>query len=165
MKTAELPLRDIHLPAEPSFWPLAIGWWILLLVAVVVMVWLGYRSWLRWQKSRHLHSLFEQLEAILDPYQSQSDKTPLLQELSLFLRRFEKFDQGQDQAAALSGEQWIKHLNSRHQDQPFTPFASLLTNDIYLPKADFEVRDLVKVIKKHLQRAVYGKPKQEGDDV
>lgn len=165
MNTTELPLRDIHLPAEPSFWPLAPGWWVLLLLAVTVVAWLAYRSCLRWQKSRRLDNLLKQLEAVLAKHRSRGNKTQLLQELSLFLRRFEKFDQGQDQAAALNGEQWIKHLNSRHQDRPFTPFTSLLTNDIYLPQADFEVQDLTKVIKKHLQRAVYDKPKQEAANV
>lgn len=30
-------LKDIHLPAEASLWPLAYGWWLLALVVVVVI--------------------------------------------------------------------------------------------------------------------------------
>ena len=30
-----LPLRDIQLPDAVSWWPLAMGWWLLLLVMVV----------------------------------------------------------------------------------------------------------------------------------
>jgi len=34
----DLPLRDVHLPPQPSWWPPAPGWWVLLAVACVVAI-------------------------------------------------------------------------------------------------------------------------------
>ena len=42
-----LPLRDIHLPPDPSWWPPAPGWWVLLVVACVLLLagfWLYRRA-------------------------------------------------------------------------------------------------------------------------
>ncbi|MEP6880575.1 MAG: DUF4381 domain-containing protein, partial [Dokdonella sp.] len=32
-------LRDIHLPADPSWWPPAPGWWILAAILLGVTIW------------------------------------------------------------------------------------------------------------------------------
>ena len=57
MALATLVLRDVHVPASPSWWPLAPGWWLVvaavLLVAVGVVAWRVHRhrrrqAWLRW---------------------------------------------------------------------------------------------------------------------
>lgn len=36
MSTA-LPLRDVHLPPEPAWWPLAPGWWIVVGILVLLL--------------------------------------------------------------------------------------------------------------------------------
>ncbi len=45
-------LRDIHLPADPEWWPPAPGWWILALIAGVVLVYGVWRLIARWQRFR-----------------------------------------------------------------------------------------------------------------
>lgn len=56
-----LPLRDIHLPPDPSWWPPAPGWWLVLALAVVLLVtaYLFYRRARRariW-RARVLHEI------------------------------------------------------------------------------------------------------------
>ncbi len=57
MDPSQLVLRDVHLPASPSWWPPAPGWWIvaaivLVLIAVPLIVSLRrrrrMRRWARW---------------------------------------------------------------------------------------------------------------------
>ena len=35
-------LKPLHLPPDPSWWPPAIGWWVLLLVLVILTAWTVY---------------------------------------------------------------------------------------------------------------------------
>ena len=66
----ELPLRDIHLPGEPSWWPPAPGWWLLAAV-LLVLLFLAVRWGLRrWRARQRLHALqfeFDQAAAIAEP--------------------------------------------------------------------------------------------------
>ena len=45
MEENALPLKDLHLPAEIGWWPLAPGWWgviaVLAVVAAAVILWVG----------------------------------------------------------------------------------------------------------------------------
>ncbi|WP_297483600.1 DUF4381 domain-containing protein [uncultured Photobacterium sp.] len=38
-----LPLADIHLHTEPSFWPLAWGWWAVIIVSLILISLVSYR--------------------------------------------------------------------------------------------------------------------------
>lgn len=47
-------LRDIHLPPSPSWWPLAPGWWFLIVLALLALLAMGLAIWwLRRQRRRH----------------------------------------------------------------------------------------------------------------
>ncbi|HPY40873.1 MAG TPA: DUF4381 domain-containing protein, partial [Thiolinea sp.] len=73
MNPTELPLRDIHLPPEISWWPLAWGWWALLALVVLILVMLF--NWWRQRSSSQQHvnlsaqaSALKELERIEQQY-------------------------------------------------------------------------------------------------
>ena len=48
-----LQLRDIHLPADPGWWPPAPGWWLLAAVLVALLAWAVVFGWRRVQVRPH----------------------------------------------------------------------------------------------------------------
>lgn len=51
MQQAALPLEDIILPPAISWWPLAWGWWALIVLSLIILAALVY-GWLSWRKRR-----------------------------------------------------------------------------------------------------------------
>ena len=99
-------LRDIHLPAEPSWWPPAPGWWVvggLLLVALLAGFW-----W--WQRRRRTRAgqrrVVHELDQIVRSY--AADSAARLNALHQLLRRVAR--QHEPMAGQQRGEAWRKTL-------------------------------------------------------
>src|SRR5690554_8029461 len=62
MNQQPLPLDDIILPAAVSYWPLAWGWWLAIVIAITLI--LGLSFWLvkHLEYKRHLKGATEALE-------------------------------------------------------------------------------------------------------
>ncbi len=107
-----LPLRDIHLPDPVSWWPLAIGWWLLLalLVLLPIIIWAIQKLIAR----RRLRKLaLAELNSIEANFGQHQNSQQLVSEISVLLRRiciscFPRHD-----VAGLNGEAWIHFLNSQ----------------------------------------------------
>ena len=86
MQPEPLPLRDIHLPAPVSWWPLADGWWLcvaLLLLAAVALAW-----WWRGTPSRRARrAALAELAAIENDYARDGEGHACAQAVSRLLRR------------------------------------------------------------------------------
>lgn len=86
MATPTLELRDIHLPAPVSWWPLAPGWW--LLVGVVLLATLGLVLWRRGASTRRLRrAALAELGAIEAAYATAGDGHACAAALSRLLHR------------------------------------------------------------------------------
>ncbi|RYZ71599.1 MAG: DUF4381 family protein [Lysobacteraceae bacterium] len=103
MQGAELVLRDVHLPATPSWWPPAPGWWwvigaLLLLGAVV----LG-RAW--WNRRRRvaMQQLFDEAVA------AAGGAPERIAAMSELLRRASR--RRDARADRLQGDDWLRFLD------------------------------------------------------
>ncbi len=98
-------LKGLHLPEPISWWPLAIGWWILIavfLIATIVGIWwfVNRRGRLKKSVLMELHNLPTD-----DPVQFSSG-------LSALLRRVAIYRYGQSHSVRnLSGEAWADFLS------------------------------------------------------
>ncbi len=132
---AQLPLRDIHLPAPIPWWPPAPGWWLLL--GLLLLGLLLYALW-RWIQRRRLlitlaHQEWKSIEA---RFQASGNHQQLAAELSALLRRVALARFPRAEVAALSGEAWLEFLDQTNPQRPFSQGAGrAITEWAYDPKA------------------------------
>ncbi len=109
--TPILPLRDLHLPEPPGFWPPAPGWWLVFggLLLVLVLAWvLGKRR----KRLRYRRAALRQLAKL--ERQKLADRD-LLVRVSSLLRRAALAAFPQSGCAGLQGENWLLFLDAHDQ--------------------------------------------------
>jgi hypothetical protein len=106
---SQLGLRDIHLPGDISWWPLAFGWW--LLGAVILTV--GIVFLIRHNRLRRHRAAYCSLRKTIDAIDAGADPSACALEASTILRRF-AMTMAQDAAAVagLVGDRWLAYLDS-----------------------------------------------------
>ncbi len=98
----DLPLRDIHLPAAVSWWPLAPGWWLLLGLVLGLLVAL----FLRLRGLRARRAGLRSLSAIARDYSSHGNTQRLATDVSTLLRRVCLTYRPRETVAGLTGKAW-----------------------------------------------------------
>lgn len=138
MSPLDLPLRDVHEPAAPSWWPPAPGWWGVfgVLLAVVAVL-----AWWRWRRARRLRlaaRLFDYAVAAAD---TPTEKVAAISEL---LRRAAR---RRDPAAdTLDGDDWLRLLDSGLPQPVFADGPGLLLLDgAFRPKVDENAVEALRI--------------------
>lgn len=142
----DLPLRDIHLPEAVSWWPPAIGWWLIpLLILAGIAVYFIYKKFYG-RTPRHVNYkpiALQQLEQIRQHHKDTAS-TALLRELSSLLRRIALSYYPRESTASLTGERWFEQLNQLCPDARFTQQQQqLLSRAAYQPQAEFDAADII----------------------
>ena len=135
------PLRDIHDSLGHPWWPLAPGWWLvlLLLVALAALIWRSRRARLllpalpllrigdwRWDARRELQRLRRRREASLKARLSQ---------LAELLKRIAMARHGRAACAGLHGSAWLAWLSAHDPDGfDWRQQGKLLTRAPYAPE-------------------------------
>ncbi len=118
-------LRDIHLPDGVSIFPLAYGWWLILL-ALLAIVSLYYIVRLLYIKSKKRYAL--RLLASASEQKSLNSAASM----SEILRRICIYKY--PQAIVLIGQQWVDFLNDHSKSKLDKKTAELLIEAPYLPE-------------------------------
>lgn len=141
-------LRDIHLPAEPGWWPPAPGWWVLaaLVLLAAVLLW---RAWARRRSlARERTALVDEFDALLRRHPDSAGAR--IADISLFLRRAGK--RYAPAAHALRDEDWLRFLDADDPARPFSTGAGrILIDGPYRPHvAPAEVDALADAVRARL---------------
>ena len=151
--TTEGPvLRDIHLPADPSWWPPAPGWWLLgaLLIVFAIIVVRRLRAANRARRWRRL--IVAELDPITSRHAAAPDDARLAGELSVLLRRAARvLDPA---SASLRGEAWLRFLDARLGGDAFERGAGRALLDAPWRKAaQFDATALIALARRWLEHA------------
>lgn len=135
-------LRDIHLPAPVSIWPLAPGWWLLLALAagLAVAAGFGWRYWVRHRRyRRHALRQLAQLEQ-----QTLSDRE-YLDLLALLVKHTALCHD--PAAASLAGWQWQQQLQTAMPADA----ARLIAVDRYQPQQTIDRAQLGDAVRQWIR--------------
>ncbi len=162
MDPTEIPLRDLHLPIDIGWWPLAPGWWVLVGLAIAGIVYLLYLGWLRYRRNRPRRVALKQLSGLHWDFEYGADPVTLASELSELTRRAMLAYAPRDKIAGLTGSRWLEWLD-RGLDAPlFTEGAGRLLESLpYVDPAEvseenIDLRGLLDAVKIRLKRPVPG---------
>ena len=125
---AQLPLRDVHLPAAPGWWPLAPGWWLLIGVVTLIAVVVLAMYFIRRRRLQRWMSLFDrQLQAAAQGPAKLAAASELLRRAA---RRLDP------QAVQLQGEAWLHFLDGPKGDDFSSGDGRLLLDGGFRPQLE-----------------------------
>lgn len=140
----ELPLRDIHLPEPISWWPPAPGWWLLLILAIGLAVFIP--CFFRWLKEKPINTLAKKEFKIIEiNFQEHQDGILLVRDISIFLRRVLMSYEGREKAASPTGDDWLDKLNALTPENYFKDsLGESLLQAPYQQQGHINPQDLLK---------------------
>jgi hypothetical protein len=104
-------LRDLHPPPAPSGWPLAPGWWAVLVLVVVLLV-VSIRYGPPWWRRRKLRRwLIAKLEDIARRHRAGAPANATVADISSLLRLAALARYPERELAGLHGTDWVAFLD------------------------------------------------------
>lgn len=142
----QLPLRDIHLPDPVSWWPPAIGWWLLSAAVILIAfsLWAVVRRMTPWRRRKKLLYLAaKELDRIEQEYDTTRDGRTALQRLSILMRRVSMSIFGRRAVAGVCGQRWADWLaNAIRLDSARAGCIRVLVEGPYRPTDPDELPEL-----------------------
>lgn len=160
---ATLPLRDIHLPDPVFWWPLAPGWWILLLLIIVtgsLIVFFIRRR--RNHRSSAVYLAKQELERIKNEFVLNQDKLILVKELSELIRRLSISISKREEAASLTGQDWLNFLDQYTENKLFSSgIGRIFLEAPYQARPDYKSNELISLISSWIESVSSSKRNQK----
>ncbi|MGK0271279.1 MAG: hypothetical protein ACI88H_001937 [Cocleimonas sp.] len=125
----QLPqLKDIHLPDTPDIWPLALGWWLLLLLTLGLVVWIFLKAKKQLNIKKHKRMLFDELAQLEKKLKDSPNKNHVA-EANILLRRLALVYYPTKKVASLTGSDWLTFLDETGNTRNFTRGAGRILID------------------------------------
>ncbi len=131
-------LRDIHAAPAVSWWPPAPGWWVLALLLLVLLVWLGRRIVARYrahQRRKQMLAWIDLLNVMVDPVNEPQAYLSMLNRIFKLVALKAFPDQ---QCAALAGQDWADFLAGKMKTSQTSDSINVLASGPYDPAPQFD---------------------------
>lgn len=119
-------LRDIHLPEPINWWPLAPGWYgvmvIFILIAIVLIRIIDRKK----EQAKPKKQALELLKSYRQHYEKERNAQLASARISELLRRVALVYYPREQVASLHGEDWLEFLNQTSKGIDFKPVQYML---------------------------------------
>ena len=131
-------LRDIHAAPALPWWPPAPGWWLLALILLVLLLWLGRRVRARYrvhQRRKQMLGWIDHLNANIDP---QRDPQAYLSTLNRIFKLVALRAFPGQHCAALAGQDWADFLTANMKNSQSAAALNVLASGPYDPSPRFD---------------------------
>lgn len=135
-------LHDIHLPPSIGWWPLAPGWYLVILSAVLFTFFVTYlarRSYLNGRAKRQALQLLKRYE---QEYQTKPNSQISSMNVSELLRRVALVYFPREEVASLQGTAWIAFLTKSSKGIDFNALSDYLLVLPYQPAQEISLQPL-----------------------
>ena len=113
-------LRDIVAPPPVPWWPLAPGWWLVLMLLALLLAVMAFRGWRRWRASAYRRDALRALR--------EADSVASVAEI---LKRAALIGTSRSRVASLSGSAWVQWLAETGGRSMPTAVSQILSTGIY----------------------------------
>ena len=113
-------LHDLTLPPAIGWWPLAPGWYALVILMSLPAGWFLWRGWKNWQANAYRREALHQLTSLQDAVA-----------IAALLRRTALAAAARTEIAGLTGSAWAEWLDRQCLDAMPCRVRQLLSNGIY----------------------------------
>lgn len=144
-------LRDIHLPDPVSFWPPAPGWWFLLFLILVGLVFLCRHAIAAMIRRRKLEYVLRELDAAFSTYNLQASVDSrrnqagleFLATVNMLLKRVCQVMFPDSAGSRLTGRAWLEFLDACDAGDAFRQGpGAVLADGAYRPRFDADAAAL-----------------------
>lgn len=106
-------LRDIVAPPAAPWWPPAPGWYVVLGGALVVLLALAFRGFIRWQQACYRREALARLAKLQEtlPLRSPEARAAALRDMAVLLKRAALTAYPRPSIAPLTGPRWFAFLD------------------------------------------------------
>ncbi len=143
-------LRGLHQPDAVGWWPLAPGWWVLMILVLAALTWYLVRAWLHKQRNLYRQHAREELDQLTTEFNQHQDKSVYLVDSHKLLRRvaLHHYPNQQQDFAGLTGAEWQQFLNNCCEEKVFdAKFTEHFSELPYQQSSDYD--------QQRWQRAIY----------
>jgi len=155
-------LRDIHLPEPVTSWPPAPGWWFILLLILIGLVFIYRHAIAALIQRRKLAIALGELDAALEhynetaAYENKQNQAGLdyLAAINILLKRVVLVLYSDSDAAHLTGRDWLGFLDTEGNSDAFTSgYGAILADGIYRKEFDADAAALHELVHNWITRA------------
>ena len=123
-------MQEIPLPGPVSYLPQTIGWYVLFALVLAGVVWLMWRWYRHYQANRYRTVALHRLQHIAHDLQDAGKRAAALAMLPVLVKRTTLVFSARETVAALSGDRWLKFLDSTFKGAAFSSGAGRLLPDL-----------------------------------
>lgn len=144
-------LQPVQIPAAAAAWPPAAGFWLALIVVLLILVPLY-----RWRRSRHGQPNYQlaqsSLQQIAQSYRLNNDSAALINALARWLKQVAILAYPEHRVAGLTGQRWLEFLDSVLQGADFTDgCGQLFARRAYSEHAEADANRLLRLCQRWLE--------------